>query len=162
MNKLFDWIEKAINILTTFIFISMTLITFSQVVLRYVFDANIHWADEFSRFGMVWIAFLGATIGVRYGEHTRIDFFIKLLAKQGRAFMEIVNKIISIIFLGFVSYYSITSFGDMMTMMTPSLKIPTGIVHLVIPVTSIIMMIYLLLQAIEIFKNRHEKGDQPT
>lgn len=159
-NKLFNWIEKVINILTTFIFVSMTVITFSQVVLRYVFDANIHWADEFARFGMVWIAFLGAAIGVKYGEHTRIDFFIKLLPKQGKVFMEIVNKILSMVFLGIISYFSITSLGDMMTMMSPSLKVPTGIVHLIIPITGVIMIVYLLFQAIDIYKNRHAEGDQ--
>ncbi|MFC2947666.1 TRAP transporter small permease [Virgibacillus sediminis] len=161
-NKMSIWIERLINILIIVIFVSMTVIVFTQVVLRYVFDMNISWADEFSRYGMVWIAFLGATIGVKYGEHTRIDFFIKLLPKKGRVFIEITNKIISVVFLGVISYFSVTSLGDMMTMMTPSLQIPTGIVHLVIPICGGLMIIYLVLQAIDIFRNRNEKGDHFT
>lgn len=158
-NKFFLWVSKLINILTVFIFISMTVIAFSQVVLRYLFDSNIHWADEFTRFGMVWIAFLGAALGIKYGDHTRIDFFIKLLPKQGRMIIEIINKIISMFFLGIVAFFSITSLETMMTLKTPSLQIPLGIVHIVIPITSIIMILFLIFQTFEIFKNRDEKGD---
>ncbi|WP_163969640.1 TRAP transporter small permease [Oceanobacillus halotolerans] len=156
------WIEKLISGLTVVVFALMTIIVFAQVVFRYVFDMNIHWAEEFARFGMVWIAFLGAAIGIKYEEHTRIDFFIKKLPPAGRTFIEILNKLICIVFLAVISYYSITSLGDMMSLMTPSLQIPTGIVHLIIPVTGIVMIIYLIIQMLGIIRNSNEKGDQPV
>lgn len=40
------------------IFASMTIIVFTQVVMRYIFDAIIIWAEEFLRYGMIWIIFL--------------------------------------------------------------------------------------------------------
>lgn len=153
-------IERLINVLTVIIFIAMTVVVFSQVVLRYGFEMNIHWADEFARSAMIWIAFLGAAIGIKYEEHTRIDFFVKLLPSKGRLVVEILNKIICIAFLGIISYFSIATLGDTMTLKTPSLQIPTGFLHLIIPIAGIIMIAYLILQIIEIIKNINEKGDQ--
>lgn len=159
-NKFLKLIEKSISTLSIFIFALMTVIVFAQVVLRYVFDMNIVWADEFSRYGMVWIAFIGATLGVIYGEHTRIDFFVNLLPKSGRIFMEVLNKFLCIFFLAVISYYSVKSLDNLMLLTTPTLQIPTGIVHLVIPITGVIMIVYLFLQAINIIKNRNQNEDE--
>lgn len=162
MNKLLSWSEKSINVLTVLIFVLMTVVVFLQVVLRYVFDSNIYWAEEFARYSMIWIAFLGAAIGIRYGEHTRIDFFINRLSATGKKVMEIVNKIICMIFIGVISYYSITMLGNTMNLLTPSMQIPVGIVHLILPLSGIVMIVYLLCQTIELISDTNKQGDQST
>ena len=47
----------------------MTLITFTQVVARYVFNYSFVWALELNTFLFAWLIFLGAAYGVREGAH---------------------------------------------------------------------------------------------
>ncbi|UOR11363.1 TRAP transporter small permease [Halobacillus amylolyticus] len=159
MRRLLDWSEKSVSFLTIILFIAMTIMVFTQVVLRFVFDSSIIWAEEFSRYAMVWLAFLGATIGIRHEEHTRIDFFLKLLPKKLKKLMEIVNKILCVIFLGVITYYSIIMFESTFSLLTPAMKIPIGLVHSILPATGIIMIVYILIQIVDIIKFEKE-GDQ--
>ncbi|WP_392455586.1 TRAP transporter small permease [Chryseomicrobium aureum] len=153
MKKIFyKWSEGLLTSLIILIFIAMTVIVFSQVVLRYGFGMNISWADEFSRFSMVWLAFLGAAVGIKYSEHTRIDFFINLLPLKGRVIIEIINKIIMIIFMLIISLYTILTLENSLKLMTPALQIPTGLIQLIIPFSGIVMIIYLIIQIVDLIK----------
>lgn len=161
MERLLNWSEKGVSFLTILLFIAMTIMVFIQVVLRFIFDSSILWAEEFSRYAMVWLGFLGATIGVKYHEHTRIDFFIKLLPKRFKKLIEILNKILCIIFLGVITYYSIMMFENTFKLLTPAMQIPVGLVHSILPVTGIIMIIHLLFQIVDIIKTGDgAEGDQ--
>ena len=47
----------------------MTLITFANVVARYVFNSNILWALEGTVFLFAWLVLLGASYAVKIGAH---------------------------------------------------------------------------------------------
>ncbi|MEF2552672.1 TRAP transporter small permease subunit [Aurantimonas sp. A2-1-M11] len=50
-----------------------TILVVTQVVLRYVFNMSIYWAEEAVRYIVVWMAMVGASMGVRKGKHVSID-----------------------------------------------------------------------------------------
>lgn len=161
MKSFLNWTERAINLLIFLLFVSMTLMVFIQVVLRYGFDGNIFWSEEFARYSMIWIAFLGAAVGIKHNEHTRIDFFVKLLPQKASKIIEILNRLLCIFFVAFISYSSITLLENLMNLKTPSLQIPVGIVHLALPVSGVIMIVYLIIQIILLIKNEEEEKDLP-
>lgn len=164
MKQFLNWTEKFINVLIFLLFVCMTVMVFTQVILRYGFDSNIFWAEEFSRYSMIWIAFLGAAVGIKHNEHTRIDFFVKLLPRKVSKMIEILNRLLCIFFVAFITYSSITLLENLMNLKTPSLQIPVGLVHLALPVAGVIMIAYLIVQIILLVKNVEEeetltKGD---
>jgi C4-dicarboxylate transporter, DctQ subunit len=63
---------------------AMTLISFSQVVARYVFNYSFVWALELVTFLFAWMIFLGMSYGVRVGSHIGVDALVKVL-KPGTA-----------------------------------------------------------------------------
>ena len=67
--------EGAIAFLLAF----MTLITFGQVIARYVFDYSFVWALELVTFLFAWLIFLGMSYGVRVGSHIGVDALVKAL-----------------------------------------------------------------------------------
>lgn len=146
-----------VNLLTVFLFISMTLIVFGQVVMRYLFNSSIFWGEEFARYSMIWITFLGAALGVSKGEHTRIDFFIKLLPIKLKKGMEIFNRLLSITFLLAISYYSLSMLTNTMNLKSPALEIPVGVVHSVLPFAGFVMSIYLVIEIIQILSGQKEE-----
>ena len=54
----------------------MTLITFANVVARYIFNANILWALETTVFLFAWLVLMGASYGVKKHFHIGVDVLI--------------------------------------------------------------------------------------
>ncbi|MGM0586713.1 MAG: TRAP transporter small permease, partial [Pseudomonadota bacterium] len=51
----------------------MTLVTFANVVARYVFNSNILWALETTSFLFAWLVLLGASYCVKITAHLGVD-----------------------------------------------------------------------------------------
>jgi C4-dicarboxylate transporter, DctQ subunit len=79
------WLERLEEGLIAFLLAAMTIVTFAQVVARYVFNFSFVWALELTMVLFAWLIFLGIPYGVRVGSHIGVDSFVKLLgAKAGR------------------------------------------------------------------------------
>ena len=144
---------KFINIylekLTIILFIFMAIVVFSQVVARYVFGFSIFWAEEFARFCLIWISFLGAVIGVKYSEHTEIDFFVNLLPQKLKKIQRIVKDLLCILFLGYISYYSLLIIRFTLKTYSSALRVPIGLIQIVLPLSGVIMIIYFLIDFLQ-------------
>jgi C4-dicarboxylate transporter, DctQ subunit len=60
------------------LFAAMTLVTFTQVVLRYVFNSGFVWALELTVYLFAWLVLFGMSYGVKVGAHIGVDAFVKL------------------------------------------------------------------------------------
>ncbi|MGF1720371.1 TRAP transporter small permease [Vibrio kyushuensis] len=75
IGKVTDIIEES---LIAFFLGSMTLITFANVVFRYVFNGNILWALELTVFLFAWMVLVGASYGVKKHFHIGVDVIINM------------------------------------------------------------------------------------
>ena len=57
----------------------MTMITFANVVARYVFNSNILWALEVTVVLFAWLVLVGAAYGVKKNFHIGVDVVINLM-----------------------------------------------------------------------------------
>ena len=62
----------------------MTLLTFANVIARYVFNKNILWALELTVFMFGWLVLLGASYAVKKHAHLGVDAVINLLSAPAR------------------------------------------------------------------------------
>ena len=62
----------------------MTLITFANVVARYVFDSNILWALEATVFLFAWLVLMGVSYGIKKRFHIGVDVVVNLLPAGAR------------------------------------------------------------------------------
>ena len=60
----------------------MTVITFAQVIARYVFNYSFVWALELTTWLFAWMIFLGIPYGVRVGAHIGVDALVKMLGPR--------------------------------------------------------------------------------
>ncbi len=99
LSKLEEW---AIAILLAL----MTLITFSQVIARYVFDSGAVWALEVTTYIFAWLVILGASYCVKIGSHISIDVFVNLFPRNIRQIMAFASVLFSVIYCGILFYSS--------------------------------------------------------
>ena len=69
---------------------AMTLITFANVVARYVFNDNILWALESTVFLFAWMVLLGASYAVKIVAHLGVDVVLVLFPKPARLALGLV------------------------------------------------------------------------
>ena len=74
--RLLEYLEEG---LISFLMAAMTLITFVQVIARYVFNHNFVWALELTGVMFAWLIFIGMSYGVRVGAHIGVDALVKSL-----------------------------------------------------------------------------------
>ncbi|MGI3165787.1 TRAP transporter small permease [Pseudooceanicola sp. 200-1SW] len=77
---------------------AMTLITFANVVARYVFNANILWALEATVFLFGWLVLLGASYAVKKNAHLGVDAVVDIVSAPVRRVLAILAVTISIVF----------------------------------------------------------------
>ena len=73
------WLEYLEEGLVILLMAAMTLLTFMQVVARYIFNYSFVWALELTGVMFAWLIFIGMSYGVRVGAHIGIDALVKSL-----------------------------------------------------------------------------------
>jgi len=76
----------------------MTIITFVNVIARYIFNANILWALEGTVFLFAWMVLLGMSYCVKTKTHLGVDAVINLVSPGARKLMAILSVGFSLLF----------------------------------------------------------------
>ncbi len=76
----------------------MTLVTFANVVARYVFDANILWALELTVFLFAWLVLMGMSYAVKKHVHIGVDVVINAVSPGTRKILAMIAVSASLIF----------------------------------------------------------------
>ena len=76
----------------------MTLVTFANVVARYLFNSNILWALELTVFMFGWLVLLGASYAVKKHSHLGVDVIINMFSKPIRRAMALFSVTCCLVF----------------------------------------------------------------
>ncbi len=68
----------------------MTLLTFANVIARYIFNSNILWALEMTVYLFAWLVLMGASYGVKKHIHIGVDVVINMLSPLHRKIMAMI------------------------------------------------------------------------
>lgn len=95
IGKVTDAIEET---LIAFFLGAMTLLTFANVISRYVFNDNILWALELTVFMFAWMVLVGASYGVKQHFHIGVDVIINMVSAEKRKFFAVLSVLACLAF----------------------------------------------------------------
>ncbi|USD64484.1 TRAP transporter small permease [Vibrio sp. SCSIO 43136] len=95
VGKVTDAIEET---LIAFFLGAMTLLTFINVVFRYVLNDNILWALELTVFMFAWMVLVGASYGVKKHFHIGVDVVINLAPERLRKIYALLSVFACLVF----------------------------------------------------------------
>ena len=148
----------------------MTLVTFANVIARYVFNTNILWALETTTFLFAWLVLVGASYCVKIGAHLGVDVLIAYFSPAVRRVVGLVAvaaclafSIILVIgafeywlpFIGKRAWYEVNDIlmPDFLQFLAPILnegerweKLPRFIPYFALPL-GMVLLTYRFLQA---------------
>lgn len=92
------WLEHLEEGLITFLMAAMTIVTFMQVVARYVFNYSFVWALELTGVMFAWLIFVGMSYGVRVGAHIGVDAVVKSVGPGAARIMGTIAALLCIVY----------------------------------------------------------------
>lgn len=90
LAKFLDAIEE--NVIAAILGV-MTLITFVNVVLRYVFNHSLIWGLEVVLILFAWLVLLGISYGFKKTSHLGVDALINVLPTRGQRIMAVLSAL---------------------------------------------------------------------
>lgn len=127
----------------------MTVLTFVQVVLRYVFNTGLLWALEANFYLFAWLVLLGMAYGVRVKSHIGVDAAIRLLSPPTRRILGLVVVALALLYAGLMLYGSVAYIDRLMIIDIEAEDIPIKrwILSLCLPIGFGFLLIRLLEMA---------------
>lgn len=124
---------------------AMAVIIFANVVLRYTTSASIEWAEEVSRYMMVWLTFLGAGPVLRYGGHIAIDNLQDGVPRPVALALRGLVALLLAAFFAFIAWYGVLYVERAQYQMTPTTQISMSWVYAAMPVGGLLLLVHWLL-----------------
>mgnify|MGYP001205824863 CR=1 FL=1 len=144
-------LETVLCILLSF----LTIITFSQVIARYVFEAPLSWSEELARFILLWLAMLSAAYGFKIKTHFSLQFIVNRTSFKLTKYVYFYVTLIVSLFLIIFIYYSLIFVMGVNGHLAPALQIPMEIPYSSTIVGGLLMLYYVLVNFFnEIKKNK--------
>jgi C4-dicarboxylate transporter DctQ subunit len=135
------------NVTAVAFLIAATGALFINVILRYFFQAGFAWSEEFIRYSMIWVTFVGASICVREGTHVAMRLVVDGVKNiTMRRIYEVGLLMISAVFclVGMVWGVDQIGFLQRTGQVSSSLEMPMYIPYLAVPVGFSLMTIRLI------------------
>ncbi|MEK9646475.1 MAG: TRAP transporter small permease [Alphaproteobacteria bacterium] len=86
-----SWSDRIEETLIAVLLGLMTLITFANVIARYIFNDNILWALETTVFLFAWLVLLGASYGVKKTLHLGVDMLVVRIGPASRKVLGLAS-----------------------------------------------------------------------
>src|SRR5690606_21805440 len=83
---------------------AMACIVFANVVLRYLTNDSLVWAEEVARYLMVWLTFLGAGQVLRFGGHIAIENLHDFLPGPAGRALRVLLVLGMLLFFGVMAW----------------------------------------------------------
>jgi C4-dicarboxylate transporter DctQ subunit len=144
------------KVLVGAIMMSAALVLFVNVVLRYGFGIGLSWAEEVTRYTLLWTVFIGAGVVAREGTHVGMDAFFNYWPERLRriGFLAInlfcVATILVIVFFGLALARMAAETGQT----SEAAFIPMGFIYAAFPVGSLLMILGYLETALRHWTGR--------
>lgn len=119
-GKIMDLIAEGIKWIVSCILVFMVVVTFLEVIRRYMFGLSFGWADECIRFLIMWITFLGGAAAFRKGKLVCFDLVTGILSERTQLILKLLMNVVLLFILAGLFFYT------MKTVTSPSVTRAVG------------------------------------
>lgn len=124
--------------------IFLVIILTIQVLSRYVFNAPLAYTEEASRFGLIWLVFIGSAYAAYLNEHFVVRLLVDSIKFPGKtAYLVFVDVVVILFFIGLIFYGAKLAWKN--PRIEPALDLSMGWAYLAIPVGCTLMVYHLLV-----------------
>ncbi|HSG64445.1 MAG TPA: TRAP transporter small permease [Gammaproteobacteria bacterium] len=102
----------------------MTILTFVQVILRYIFDTGFVWSLEATTYTFAWMVLIGMSYCVRERAHIAVDLVVDRLPAAARRSVALAAIGLCVAYCGFMIYGGAIFVDALMTLGNNARDVP--------------------------------------
>lgn len=149
LKKLGEYIDKVVNVICIILLAVMTCIVLLQVSTRILPVRNPNWTEELSRYVMIYIAFIGASTGIREWTNVGVDFILERIPKPAKFAVNVIIRLAILVFWCIVLYLSVTVFPKTgMRQLSASMRFPIFYAQCSVIVGAALCIVQCIIQTI--------------
>jgi TRAP-type C4-dicarboxylate transport system permease small subunit len=148
LNGISRHLNQVVKFLAGFLIAAMTILVFLQVIFRYLLDAPLDWSEEMASFAFVWMALLGASVGLKYDEHPRLDIFYEIFPDWIKKICGLIINSAILFMLVVLFIFGVNLTIAMQMQRTAALGYSVSYVYAVLPLSAVVMFIHVFVKTI--------------
>jgi len=141
-----QWLGHLIEVPAAALVVGEVAVLLAGVVMRFVFNSPIPWADELASILFLWLANLGAAVALRRGTHMRTTALISRWSPRARAWSEALAIAAPCLMLAILIGPMADYARDEWVVQTPALAWPNTVRAAAVPVGAVFMIAIGLLR----------------
>ncbi len=156
-------IDTVLSCATGVIFAVMVCIGTYQIVTRYFFNRPSTVSEELLTYSFTWMALLASAYVFGKRDHLRMGFLADKVTGPARRVLETVIELLVMLMVGGIMVYGGSAIMKLtMTQKTASLGIPMGVIYTILPVSGILILIYGVLNIIDLWQDAEPEPQQES
>ncbi len=153
MDTMFKLLRKILYGISVGAMSIMLMLIFFQVISRYFFGYTLEWSEELARFLFVWVVFLGSALIMGESGHLAVQILpSKLKGSMAGNILDLIINICSYIFILLLLVQGTKMTSTMTFQTAPGLGLSMSYVYVIIPVSAVLMMLYLMKDTVRILR----------
>lgn len=156
-------VEAILDKLTNFLrFISgillsiMLIITFLQVILRYVFHKPIMGAEEITLVMLLWFGYFAISTAVWEQGHMALEVFYEMFNIKIRKILDIIKYLLMITFSSMMFYYGLQLVINARGNVLPGSKISRSMLYLPLSISGVLIFVFSMVHLIKLLIDSKE------
>ena len=145
LQKINKFAEYAVCVLLTL----MVIVVFLQVIFRFIIRSSLPWSEEMARYLMVWIVFLGASIGVSKKAHIGVEALVVLLPERMQKWAAVLVNALCCVFFAFMIQYGSLILRVVTNQLSPAMEISMAIPYSALLTGGVLMFAHSFYQMVE-------------
>jgi C4-dicarboxylate transporter DctQ subunit len=110
------WLDRVEEFFMATALATMTVLTFTQVILRYVFQSSLVWSLEATTYTFGWLVVVGMAYGVRTRAHIAVDLLTRTLTPIAQRTVAALALAVSLAYCALMAWGSAEFVGGLMTL----------------------------------------------
>ena len=164
MDRIFGYFRKAEIAITGVIFMSALVVLTINIVLRFFFNSALSWAEEYMRYTIIWVTFMGSALCAEDNLHVGIDVLVQMSPPWMKKFLHCFGMACALFFCAYMTVFA--SRNTMMLFSTmqksPIMQVPMGVIYISMPIGIFLTALQFGRKFIQcLFKKTADYADKP-
>lgn len=160
MDTLRKILDQILGSICSLLLAAMVCVACWQVISRYIVGVPSTTTEELLRFSLVWLSMLGMAYVAGKNQHISLTILVDKVSPAMRRWWMIVLQLtfaafsIWVLIIGGLKISAIS-----MLQISPALGIPMGKIYYALPVAGVLIILYSLMNILDLLKATHASDD---
>ncbi|HAJ99508.1 MAG TPA: TRAP transporter small permease [Bacteroidales bacterium] len=151
------YVDLLLEIVVCTLLVVLVLNVLWQVISRFVIGQPSPYTDELAGFLLIWVGLLGSAYAAGKKQHLAITLLSTKLKAENQIRVQVLVNCLIVLFAVFVMVVggvNLTYLTLYLNQISSALKIPIGLIYMVIPISGLLIIFYAVEDIFVILKTR--------